>query len=57
MNAEQWAIFGILAVTLALFAWGRWRYDIVALVALLVAAGAGLVPTEEMFSGLGIPPW
>ena len=55
MTAEQWSIFGILAVTLALFAWGRWRYDIVALIALLVAAVTGLVPADDMFAGLGHP--
>jgi len=55
MTAEQWSIFGILAVTLALFAWGRWRYDIVALIALLVAAVRGLVPADDMFAGLGHP--
>ncbi|MFP4639420.1 MAG: SLC13 family permease [Guyparkeria sp.] len=55
MTAEQWGIFGILAVTLALFAWGRWRYDIVALVALLAAAVTGLVPADDMFAGLGHP--
>ncbi|MFW5954268.1 MAG: SLC13 family permease [Guyparkeria sp.] len=55
MTAEQWGIFGILAVTLALFAWGRWRYDIVALVALLAATVTGLVPADDMFAGLGHP--
>ncbi len=55
MTIDQWMIFAILAVTLALFAWGRWRYDIVSLLALLAAAVAGLVPTDDMFAGLGHP--
>ena len=55
MTAEQWMIFGLLAVTLALFVWNRWRYDIVAIGALLAAAFLGLVPFREMFSGFGHP--
>ncbi|AKJ96408.1 potassium transporter TrkA [Thioalkalivibrio versutus] len=48
-------IFGLLAVTLVLFVWNRWRYDIVAIGALLAAAFLGLVPFREMFSGFGHP--
>lgn len=55
MTAEQWMIFGVLAVTLVLFVWNRWRYDIVAIGALLVASFLGLVPFGEMFSGFGHP--
>lgn len=55
MTAEQWMIFGLLAVTLVLFVWNRWRYDIVAIGALLAAAFLGLVPFREMFSGFGHP--
>jgi len=35
--------------------WGRWRYDLVAFCALLVALVLGLVPTEQAFSGFGHP--
>ena len=35
--------------------WGRWRYDLVAFVALLVALLTGVVPKEEAFSGFGHP--
>lgn len=38
---------------MVLFVWGRWRYDLVALFALLVVAVAGLVPAEQVFSGFG----
>ncbi len=55
MTAEQWMIFGLLAATLVLFVWNRWRYDIVAIGALLAAAFLGLVPFREMFSGFGHP--
>ncbi|HVR44441.1 MAG TPA: SLC13 family permease, partial [Thermoanaerobaculia bacterium] len=55
MSADQLTIFGILAATLVLFVWNRWRYDVVALVALLVVALAGLVPPDQVFIGLGHP--
>ncbi len=35
--------------------WGRWRYDLVAFVALLVALLTGVVPKEAAFSGFGHP--
>lgn len=55
MTTDQWIVFGVLASTLALFLWNRWRYDLVALMALLVVALAGLVPPEKVFMGLGHP--
>ncbi len=51
MTLAQWIIFGTLALTLTLFIAGRWRYDVVALIALLIVALAGLVPLEQVFSG------
>jgi di/tricarboxylate transporter len=47
--------FAILIVALALFIWGRWRYDVVAFVALMVGVIAGVVPFEEAYSGLAHP--
>ncbi|MEO0329531.1 MAG: SLC13 family permease [Pseudomonadota bacterium] len=35
--------------------WGRWRYDLVAFCALLVALICNIVPTSEAFSGFGHP--
>jgi di/tricarboxylate transporter len=55
MPYEQAAIFVILAVSLVLFIWGRWRYDIVAFLALLMSVLAGVVPYESAFDGLGHP--
>jgi len=46
-------VFGVLAAAMAMFVWGRWRYDLVALAALLVATIAGVVPAEEAFLGFG----
>ncbi|MBC8128254.1 MAG: SLC13 family permease [Gloeobacteraceae cyanobacterium ES-bin-144] len=34
-----------------MFAWGRWRYDLVAMVALLCAIAVGIVPPDKAFSG------
>jgi di/tricarboxylate transporter len=58
MTATSWQIgfvFVVLALALALFVWGRWRYDLVALAALLAVAMAGIVPAESAFSGFGHP--
>ncbi len=55
MSYEQLAILVILSVTVILFVWGRWRHDIVALVALLASVFAGLVAVEDAFYGLGHP--
>ena len=55
MTTDQLTVFGVLAVTLALLAWNRWRYDVVSLLALLAVALAGLVSPEDMFAGLGHP--
>ncbi|TFG28427.1 SLC13 family permease, partial [Candidatus Thorarchaeota archaeon] len=45
----------ILFVTLILFVWGRWRYDIVALFALLAVAITGIISIDQVFSGFGHP--
>lgn len=55
MNTEQLIVFGVLGATLALFIWGHWRYDIVALIALLAMVISGLVPSERAFAGFGHP--
>jgi di/tricarboxylate transporter len=43
--------FGILAGTMALFIWGRLRYDMVALLALLASIAAGTVAPHDAFKG------
>ena len=55
MTTEQLAAFAIIVASLILFAWGRWRYDIVAMGALVTAVICGLVPSEKAFSGFGDP--
>lgn len=55
MTQDQGLIFAILAATMTLFIWGRWRHDVVALGALLACVLAGLVPDEQAFAGFGHP--
>lgn len=55
MTTEQGVVFAVLAATLALFVWNRLRFDVVAMLALLAIAIAGLLPTEALFAGFGHP--
>ncbi|MBN2489364.1 MAG: SLC13 family permease [Planctomycetes bacterium] len=54
MQDQIWALL-ILAATVVLFFWGRWRHDVVALASLLACVMAGLVPAGEAFQGFGHP--
>ncbi len=55
MIDPKMAIALVLAMTLVLFVWGRWRYDIVAICSLLAAVLLGAVPAKDAFSGFGDP--
>lgn len=55
MNLDQGLLFALLAGLFILFIWGRWRYDLVAFAALVVAVAIGVVPAEGAFSGFGHP--
>ncbi|GGE51299.1 permease [Halopseudomonas oceani] len=55
MDASQQLILLILACTVGLFLWGRWRHDVVALAALMACVVCGLTPTAEAFAGFGHP--
>ncbi|MHB8764034.1 MAG: SLC13 family permease [Deferrisomatales bacterium] len=52
---QQAVLLALLALALALFVWGRWRHDVVALVTLLAAVVAGVVPGDQAFRGFGDP--
>lgn len=52
---DQMTVFIILLATLVFFVWGRWRYDLVAIGALLLVYVAGLVPADRVFYGFGHP--
>lgn len=51
MTFEQAVAFAILLGMMVLFIWDRIRYDLTALVGLIVAMAAGIVPVENAFSG------
>jgi di/tricarboxylate transporter len=55
MTADQIQLFGLLFFVFVFLIWGRWRYDLVAFVALLAALLMGVVPKEQAFSGFGHP--
>lgn len=48
-------ISSILVLALLLFAWGGYRYDLVAMFCLLLAVLLGVVPENEAFGGFGHP--
>lgn len=48
---DIYLLFSILAATLALFIWGRFRYDLVALICLLALVLTGVIPSEHAFLG------
>ncbi len=55
MTAEQIQSLAVILGALLLFAWGRFRHDLVALIALLAAVHMGLVPGDQAFAGFGHP--
>lgn len=55
MTTPQTIAFAILGVTLVMFVWGRWRYDVIAVAALLAVVLTGLAPAAEAFLGFGHP--
>ncbi len=55
LTPDQIILFALLMFVFVFLIWGRWRYDLVAFVALLAALLTGVVPTERAFSGFGHP--
>ncbi len=55
MTTDQLLILIILAATVVMFLWDRWRHDMVAFAALLACVAAGLVPHADTFAGFGHP--
>jgi len=51
MPLNQALAFSVLAGTMVLFVWGRLRYDMVAVIALLAAVFVGIVPYDKAFAG------
>ena len=55
MTIDQMLTFGIISITVALFIWNKWRFDVVALAALFASVVAGIVPVEDAFTGFADP--
>jgi len=53
MTLQQTLAFAVLGGTMLLFIWGRLRYDMVAVLALLVSVLVGIVPDDRAFAGFG----
>ena len=51
MTFDQGLVFAVVIAMMGLFAWGRWRYDLVAVLALLVSVAVGIVPPDQAFKG------
>lgn len=52
METDQLLVVLVLVLAFVFFAWGRWRYDAVALLTLVLF---DIVPGEEAFAGFGHP--
>ncbi|WP_439482623.1 SLC13 family permease [Cyclobacterium plantarum] len=52
---EEIIVFAVLGLSLIFFIWGKLRYDLVALLALIILAILGLIPFEKAFLGFGHP--
>ena len=55
MNQEQVVVLAILVGVFALFVKGPWRYDVVAIVALVAGLVTGIVPFADAFTGFSHP--
>jgi len=53
VTLDQLLAFIIVIGMMGLFAWGRLRYDLVALLALFAAVAVGIVPPDRAFTGFG----
>jgi di/tricarboxylate transporter len=51
MTVQQGLAFAVIIGMMALFIWGRIRYDLIAMLTLFVSVMVGIVPADEAFSG------
>jgi di/tricarboxylate transporter len=51
MTTQQILAFSVIALMMAVFIWDRFRYDVVACCALVLAVTLGVVPADQAFSG------
>lgn len=55
LTTPQLHVSLLLAVTVILFIWDKWRYDVIAMLSLFAAVMIGVVPAKEAFSGFSNP--
>ena len=55
LNFDQIVLFALIFLIFIFLLWGRFRYDLVAFAALVVAFLVGVVPKEDVFAGFGHP--
>jgi di/tricarboxylate transporter len=51
ITLQQGLAFALVAATIVAFVMGRWRYDLIALAALVVGLAIGVVPAKDAFDG------
>ncbi|WP_294355606.1 SLC13 family permease [uncultured Sphingomonas sp.] len=51
MSTPQWMSIGLLVAMMGMFLWGRFRYDVTAILALLAGVALGLVKPAKAFTG------
>lgn len=52
---DQVLVFAVLLITIVAFFWGKFRYDVVAILALLAVVVMGLLPADQAFVGFTHP--
>jgi di/tricarboxylate transporter len=55
MTFDQVALFALVTALFDFLIWGKFRYDVIAFGALILAAVLGIVPEDQVFSGFGHP--
>ena len=55
MPSDLTLLFGILLVLFGMLVWGRFRYDLIAFVALLITVLLGIIEPSKAFEGFGHP--
>ena len=48
---QQGLAFGLIGLTIGAFIWGRFRYDLIAVCALLAGVAVGVIPADAAFDG------
>ena len=55
MTFEQGLVFAVIGITLLMLAFQFWRYDLVAMIGMLLLTVFGVISVDEAFSGFGHP--